>query len=134
MKRVKRFHKTTFRPLPECVFIMEDPNGYGDEKHDAYVYQYNINTKQLKPILELDHRRDAPDAAKYNVGGRSELGDWESSGMIDVSDVTGRPGTFLLGIQAHTWRGDQYKGVDGGALRRNENQASQVILIEGLPR
>ena len=116
------------------IYIMEDPNGYGDEKHDGYVYQYNLNTKQLTPIIELDHRRTAVDAAKYNVGGTSALGDWESSGMIDVSDVTGRPNTFMLGIQAHTWRGDKYKGVDGGSKRLNENQASQLILIEGLPR
>ncbi|MNY54826.1 hypothetical protein D3C86_1907430 [compost metagenome] len=54
--------------------------------------------------------------------------------MIDVSDVTGRANTFMLGIQAHTWRGDKYKGVDGGSVRKSENQASQLILIEGLPR
>lgn len=116
------------------VYIMEDPNEYGDEKHDAYVYQYNLNTKELKPIIELDHRRTEADAAKYNVGGTSKLGSWESSGMIDVSDVTGHPNTFMLGIQAHTWRGDPYKGVDGGSVRKTENQASQLILIEGLPR
>jgi hypothetical protein len=116
------------------VYIMEDPNGYGNEKHDGYVYQYNLNTRQLTPIIELDHRRTASDAAKYNVGGTSKLGSWESSGMIDVSDVTGRPNTFMLGIQAHTWRGERYKGVDGGSVRKNEDQASQLILIEGLPR
>lgn len=116
------------------IYIMEDPNEYGDEKHDGYVYQYNINTKQLTPILELDHRRTEADAAKYNVGGTSKLGSWESSGMIDVSDVTGKPNTFMLGIQAHTWRDDKYKGVDGGSVRKAENQASQLILIEGLPR
>ncbi|QDK79746.1 hypothetical protein EXU85_14460 [Spirosoma sp. KCTC 42546] len=116
------------------VYIMEDPNEYGDETHDSYVYQYNINTKQLTPIIELDHRRTEADAAKYNVGGTSKFGSWESSGMIDVSDVTGRPNTFMLGIQAHTWRGDKYKAVDGGTKRRDENQASQLILIEGLPR
>jgi hypothetical protein len=116
------------------IYIMEDPNEYGDEKHDGYVYQYNINTKQLTPILELDHRRTEVDAAKYNVGSTSKLGSWESSGMIDVSDVTGKPDTFMLGIQAHTWRDDKYKGVDGGSVRKAENQASQLILIEGLPR
>lgn len=116
------------------VYIMEDPNGYGDEKHDGYVYQYNLNTRQLTPIIEIDHRRTESDAAKYNVGGISKFGSWESSGMIDVSDVTGRPNTFMLGIQAHTWRGDKYKGVDGGSVRKSEDQASQLILIEGLPR
>lgn len=118
----------------DYVYIMEDPNGYGDEKHDGYVYQFNLNTKQLTPVLEIDHRRTEADAAKYNVGGTSALGSWESSGMIDVSDVTGRANTFLLGIQGHTWRGDKYKGVDGGSVRKSENQASQLILIEGLPR
>ncbi|RYF45707.1 MAG: hypothetical protein EOO39_50850, partial [Cytophagaceae bacterium] len=116
------------------IYIMEDPNEYGDEKHDAYVYQYNLNTKQLTPVIELDHRRTEADAAKYNVGGTSKLGSWESSGMIDVSDVTGRPNTFMLGIQGHTWRADKYKGVDGGSKRKDDNQASQLILIEGLPR
>ncbi|TLV03822.1 alkaline phosphatase PhoX [Dyadobacter luticola] len=116
------------------IYIMEDPNGYGDEKHDGYVYQYNLNTKNLVPVLEIDHRRNEADAAKYNVGGTSKLGSWESSGMIDVSNVTGRPNTFMLGIQAHTWRDAKYQGVDGGSVRKAENQASQLILIEGLPR
>ncbi|MBD2756749.1 PhoX family protein [Spirosoma validum] len=131
--------KTFQDPDNICVttnyaYIMEDPNEYGDEKHDAYVYQYDLNTGKLTPVMELDHRRAEADAAKYNVGGTSKLGSWESSGMIDVSDVTGRPNTFMLGIQAHTWRGTQYQGVDGGSVRKAENQASQLILIEGLPR
>ncbi|MEZ0542454.1 alkaline phosphatase PhoX [Fibrella arboris] len=131
--------KTFQDPDNICVttnyaYIMEDPNEYGDEKHDAYVYQYELATGKLTAILELDHRRTEADAAKYNVGGTSKFGSWESSGMIDVSDITGRPNTFMLGIQAHTWRGDKYLGVDGGSVRKAENQASQLILIEGLPR
>jgi hypothetical protein len=131
--------KTFQNPDNVCVtydyaYIMEDPNGYGDEKHDGYVYQYNLKTKQLTPVIEIDHRRNEADAAKYNVGGPSKLGSWESGGMIDVSDVTGRPNTFMLGIQGHTWRGEKYKGVDGGSVRKSEDQASQLILIEGLPR
>jgi hypothetical protein len=30
------------------VYVQEDANGYGDETHDAYIYQYNMATKQLK--------------------------------------------------------------------------------------
>ncbi|MEZ0131175.1 hypothetical protein AB9T88_15955, partial [Flavobacterium sp. LBUM151] len=41
------------------VYVEEDSNGYGDETHDAYIYQYNIATKELKVVLELDHRRTA---------------------------------------------------------------------------
>ncbi|RIV25202.1 hypothetical protein DYU11_07780 [Fibrisoma montanum] len=116
------------------LYTQEDPNGYGDEKHDSYVYQYNLATGAMTKILELDHRRTAPDAAKYNVGGTSKFGDWEYGAMVDISDVTGRPNTFMLCIQPHTWTDAKYAGVDGGTKRRTERQASQIVIVEGLPR
>lgn len=116
------------------VYIQEDPNTYGDETHDAYVYQYNIATGELKVVFELDHRRDAADAAKYNVGGRSRLGSWEYGAMIDISNTIGIENTYLLYPQPHTWRDDKYKNADGGTLRPNENQASQILVIKGLPK
>jgi len=116
------------------VYVQEDPNTYGDETHDAYVYQYNIATGELKVVFELDHRRDATDAAIYNVGGRSRLGAWEYGAMIDISNTIGIENTYLLYPQPHTWRGDKYKNADGGTLRPNENQASQVLIIKGLPK
>lgn len=116
------------------AYIQEDPNGYGDEKHDAYLYQYNLKTGDLKPVLMIDHRRTEADAATYNVGGTSAPGAWEISGMIDVSDVIGVPNTFTIGMQAHTWRADKFKKVDGGSKRPDENQGSQILVIKGLPR
>lgn len=126
------------------VYIQEDPNGgYNDQTHDSYIYQYNIATKQLSKVLELDHRRNEADAAKYNVGGsgyptpvpgRSGYGSWEYGAMLDISDIVGAPGTFLLNVQPHTWTADKYKNPDGGTIRPNENQASQVVIIRGLPR
>lgn len=116
------------------VYVQEDANGYGDETHDAYIYQYNITTKDLKVVVELDHRRTATDAAKYNVGGTSKFGSWEYGALIDVSDQVGIPDTFMLSIQPHTWTGAKYKGVDGGTNRPNEQQASQIVVIKGLAR
>lgn len=116
------------------AYIKEDPNGYGDETHDSYVYQYNLSTGELKVVFELDHRRNAADAAKYNVGGLSSFGDWEYGAMLDMSEVTGMPDIFSLNIQPHTWRGEEYRNPDGGSVRPNENQASQMVIIQGLPR
>jgi secreted PhoX family phosphatase len=123
------------------LYIEEDPNEYGDETHDSYLYQYNLKTKELKVVLELDHRRDAPDAAKYNTAGQgnytfkaSGRGSWENSGMLDISDVVGEPGTFLFGVQAHTWRGARYRNPDGGLTRASEDQASQLLVLRGLAR
>jgi len=116
------------------VYVQEDANSYGDETHDAYIYQYDITGKTLKPVFEIDHRRDAPDALKYNPTGPSSKGSWEYGSLIDISTTVGIPGTFMLCIQPHTWRDAKYAGVDGGTLRTTENQASQVVIIKGLPR
>ncbi len=116
------------------VYIQEDPNGYGDEGHDARIYQYNIATKALTIVLELDQRRGE---AKYNVGqagNSSAFGAWEVSGLIDISDVIGQPDVFLVGVQAHTWTGAKYQNPDGGTIRTAENQASQLLALRGLPR
>lgn len=118
------------------VYIQEDDNGYGDETHDAYIYQYNIATRELKPVLEMDHRRSQPDAALYNAVGARPAGKagWEFGAMLDVSTELGQENTFIVALQPHSWRADKYRGVDGGTLRPNENQASMMVVVKGLPR
>jgi hypothetical protein len=125
---------------PNYLYIAEDPNGYGTETHDAYLWQYSLRTRQLRPVLELDHRRDKPDADYY--GSRSSaFGSWEYGSMLDATDELSRfgfslsrEGTFVLAVQPHTWRGPKYQGVDGGTVRPNEDQASQIVVVRGLPR
>ena len=118
------------------VYLQEDDNGYGDETHDAYIYQYNIATRELKPVMEMDHRRTAPDAALYNAVGARPAGKagWEYGAMVDVSSELGQENTFMIALQPHSWRADKYRGVDGGTLRPTENQASMLVLVKGLPR
>ncbi|MFN9154954.1 MAG: hypothetical protein ACK5WE_15535, partial [bacterium] len=118
------------------VYIQEDDNGYGDETHDAYIYQYNIATREMRPVLEMDHRRTQPDAALYNAVGARPAGKagWEYGAMLDVSTELGQNDTFIIALQPHSWRADKYRGVDGGTLRPNENQASMMVIVKGLPR
>ena len=122
------------------LYVQEDPNSYGDETHDSYIYQLNLKTNELKPVLELDHRRTAADKEKYNQNtaatsySESTKGSWEYGALIDVSDMVGYADTFVLSVQPHTWRGVKYKGSDGGTKRLDENQASQLVVIKGLPR
>jgi hypothetical protein len=127
------------------AYIQEDPNaGYNDQTHDAYIYQYDLATKTLKVVFELDHHRTSPDAAKYNsvpgtgypapVAGKSGYGSWEYGSFTDISGVTGISNTFMLCVQSHSWRSDLFKGVDGGSIRPNENQGSQIVIVKGLPK
>ncbi|WP_345951163.1 hypothetical protein ABDD95_06845 [Mucilaginibacter sp. PAMB04274] len=111
------------------VYIQEDSNTYGAETHDAYIYQYNIATKELKVVLELDHRRNDP-----KFGATAAKGNWEYGALVDISDVVGIPDTFTLSIQPHTWTGNAFKSPDGGTKRPSESQASQVVVLKGLPR
>lgn len=118
------------------VYIQEDPNGYGDELHDSYLYQYNIATKELKTVFELNHFREDGEeamAAKFLSEG-STRGSWEYGAFIDVSDILGIDDTFLLCIQPHTWRLPNFKNPDGGTVRPNEDQGSQILIVKGLPR
>lgn len=119
------------------VYIQEDSNVYGDETHDAYIYQYNIATKEVRVIMELDHHRGEEkynQAVSGNPLGNSKFGSWEYGSLVDISDIVGIPNTFSLCIQPHTWTGEKYKNPDGDVLRANENQASQILIIKGLPR
>lgn len=116
------------------AYIEEDSNTYGKEDHDGYLYQYNLSTGELKKVMELDHRRTATDAAKYNVGGTSVKGSWEYGALIDISDEVGLPNTFSLCIQPHTWTDNRFRGIDGGSKRTSEAQGSEVLIVKGLPR
>lgn len=116
------------------AYIAEDANCYGDETHDAYIYQYNLTTKELKKVLEIDPRRTEIDAQKYNGERPCVLGAWEYGSMIDISEQLGIPNTFILCIQAHTWHDLYFRGVDGGTLRPKQDQGSQIVVLKGLPR
>ena len=118
------------------MYVQEDDNGYGDETHDAFIYQYNIATKEVKPVLQLDHRRTQTDAAIYNnVGARpADKAGWEYGALVDVSSQLGTDNTFMLSLQPHSWNGAKYVNPDGGAVRTSENQASMLVIVKGLPR
>ena len=112
------------------LYLQEDANGYGDETHDSYIYQYEIATGTLRPVLEIDHRRNDP----YYGGAGTKKGSWEYGTMLDISEATGQENTFAICIQPHTWRGPRYRNPDGGSLRESENQASQIVIVKGLGR
>ena len=116
------------------AYIQEDSNTYGKEDHDAYIYQYNLVTKELRKVVEIDHRRNESDAAKYNVGGLSAKGSWEYGALVDISDIIGIPNTFTLCIQPHSWTDLKFKGIDGGNKRKDEAQGSEIVILKGLPR
>jgi hypothetical protein len=116
------------------VYVQEDPNGYGDETHDAQIYQYNIATKELKTVFELNHFRDNATLGAKFMSTNSTKGSWEYGSFIDISDIIGVENTFLLCLQMHTWQLPAFKSPDGGTVRPNEMQGSMIVVVKGLPK
>lgn len=124
------------------VYIQEDGDSfYIDTKHDGRIWQYNIATKENKPMIEMNHRRgDATFEAKYNSTNTQLLSSWEYGAMYDVSDLTGIPNTFAVNIHSHTWRDPKYAGVDGSAATKTTDlksaftEGGQVVIVRGVAK
>ncbi|MBD0832647.1 PhoX family protein [Aestuariibaculum sediminum] len=116
------------------LYIQEDPNGYFDgpnRQHFAQLYQYNLNTGELKTVLECD--QTAAEAAGYGTTNST----WELTGMIDVSDVVNKEGTFLLITQNHGWEpadGSSFTDPNANPDLENRKEGSVLYLINGLER
>jgi hypothetical protein len=117
------------------AYIQEDPNGYFDapeKTHYARLYQYNLETGVMKTVLECNQQVAA--AAGYGAIDRT----WEITGMIDVSDVLQKDGTFIMMTQNHGW-----EPADGSAftdptavpdVANSRKEGSMLFLLEGLER
>lgn len=112
------------------VYIQEDGDSfYTANKHDGRIWQYNIATKVNKPMLEMNHRRtDAAFNSKYNPANSTNLSSWEYGAMYDISDLTGRPGTFVVNLHPHTWTDNKFLNADGSGIITNKEGGQTVIL------
>ncbi|PRP65939.1 alkaline phosphatase PhoX [Nonlabens agnitus] len=116
------------------VYIQEDPNGYFDDavrEHYARLYQYEISTGQLKTVLECDQRS----AAAAGIGTENSV--WEITGMIDVSDVVGIDGTFMVITQNHGWEpadGSAFTDPTANDVNNSSKEGSVLYVISGLER
>ncbi|WP_207428410.1 hypothetical protein [Pedobacter sp. SYSU D00535] len=117
------------------VYIQEDGDSfYAENKHDGRIWQYNIATKDLKPMLEMNHRRnDVQFNSKYNPSNSSRLSSWEYGAMLDISDIVGKPNTFMVNIHPHTWQESKFANADGSGITTN-TEGGQTVIITGIQR
>lgn len=129
----------------DYVYIQEDGDSfYINNKHDGRIWQYSLATGQLKPMLEMNHRRDdATFNAKYNSAASSLLSSWEYGAMYDVSDIIGVPNSFIVNLHPHTWRDMKYNNADGSAGSKAASitaangsftEGGQVVLVRGVQK
>ena len=115
------------------VYVQEDGDSfYRDNDHDGTIWQYNIATKESKAMLQMNHRRNEPAFnTKYNSVNSNLLSSWEYGAMIDISEETGIPETFMINLHPHTWQDPKYKGADGSGISTNQ-EGGQTVIVRGI--
>lgn len=117
------------------VYVQEDGDSfYKATKHDGRIWQYNIATKANTPMLEMNHQRtNATFNAKYNTTNSSLLSSWEYGAMLDISDIIGKPNTFMVNIHPHTWQDAKFVNPDGSGLSTNR-EGGQTLIVRGIAK
>jgi hypothetical protein len=117
------------------VYIQEDGDSYYlNNKHDGRIWQYSMSSKQVRPMLEMSHRRtEAAFNAKYNPVGETRLSSWEYGAMYDISDIIGVPNTFAVNIHPHTWQEAKFQNPDGSTLGTSR-EGGQVLIVRGVQK
>ncbi len=123
------------------IYIQEDPNSFS-RGHSAYIYQTDLNGNNPSKVLELVVRQDLAPGNSTGLSG-------EFGSLIDISDKVGVDGTFILALQPHYWKSDDFLSLDGHTIApgsvgtdptdstdddAEDNQASQIVILKGLPR
>lgn len=129
----KSFHSPDNIVVAEnFAYIQEDPNGYpdtADKDHYAQVYQYNLNTGELKTVLECDQAT----ATSNGIGNTDS--NWEITGMIDVSKTLGVEDTFIMITQNHGWEpadGSSFTDPLANPQADTRAEGSQLFVVKGL--
>jgi hypothetical protein len=106
-----------------AILFQEDPgaqNTYAAANANgttARTWKYDLKTGALTVVAKVNQA--ALDA-------NAPQGNWESSGIVDASEVIG-PGWFFVDIQAHSVLLQQEKRADGITYKR---EAGQLLLIK----
>ena len=111
------------------IYVQEDRSTMvaefgGSSGREASIWQLDPGTGQLTRIAELD-RRAMPAGAVDTAP--DDLGNWETSGVLDVTDLFGADRTTLLvNVQAHSLRGDLVGGEDAAT---ESVEGGQMVLL-----
>ncbi|MFN8592750.1 MAG: DUF839 domain-containing protein [Thermomicrobiales bacterium] len=99
------------------IMIQEDLNSYNRAENSdavARIWAYSIADGTLTPVALLDQS-----AGDGLVDAGDKAGSWESSGILNVSEIFGE-GTWLTDVQAHSITAPQFGG---------EDESGQLLII-----
>ncbi len=118
------------------LLITEDPStankypvGTGTT---ARIWRHALATGVTSVVARVDQSADEGPTDKDPASAPASWGEWESSGIVDVSSVFG-PGSFLVDVQAHSLFVEIGDGPDlktpAGPDWLNKREGGQLLLI-----
>jgi glycerophosphoryl diester phosphodiesterase len=107
------------------VLIQEDETSFGGalmlaENREAAVWSYNIDSKSLTQLFQLNESAAGSQFDQPNV-----KGEWETSGIVEVPDKWGAS-SYLFDVQAHSVRNPT---GSTSVLNGNHVEGGQLILV-----
>ncbi len=99
----------------QCVMIQEFPGSRGI--HPSRILRYDLRAHRLETVAECAERDTRGRPAPAGIGG-----EWETSGITNVSDLFGED-SWLLTVQAHT--------VEVPQDQRRYGEGGQLLLLRG---
>ena len=117
----------------EAVYVQEDPGGHNQfaltdaSGVGARVWRYDLSTGALDAVLEVDQALDES-AGDVDASGAARRGAWESSGIIDASEIWGE-GWFLLDVQAGSYILESTPGTLGDRAVVFEREGGQLLRV-----
>ena len=99
----------------QCVMIQEFPGSHGI--HPSRILRYDLRARRIEVVAECSERDTRGRVVPRGVGG-----EWEPSGITNVSDLLGED-AWLFSVQAHTLEVPQDS--------RRYGEAGQLILLRG---
>lgn len=110
------------------LMIQEDPGSHNGQRTafpnatNARVWRYDLGTGTFDVVAEVEQ----------SLTPASPRGNWESSGIVDVSEAFG-PGTWLLNVQAHSlYVESEVRTVTAGSasgLITFKREGGQLLLL-----
>ncbi|NES04493.1 MAG: DUF839 domain-containing protein [Okeania sp. SIO2F4] len=113
------------------IYINEDRSTgeFGDTSgEEASIWKLDPTTGELIRVAQMDRSAVPGEPIPQTDGDPDDIGDWESSGILDVSSLFDRePGDlFLFDVQAHSLR-------DGVIAEENLVQGGQLAFLQEIP-
>ena len=127
---------------PNGLYITEDPGSSQQfnftpeqiadgRRTEARIWQYRLSDGAMAVAFKVDQSADEG-PTDVDPATRGNVGAWEASGIVDVSDWFG-PGMFLVTVQAHTLFVETAPGLDvtgdGTPDILNKREGGQLLLV-----